>query len=234
MIAHDTSSNQAGSPYNGVTGSGVINVTVYDNDDAQTDTPTPTNTSSATPTVTDTAITTQTPSDTPTDTPTQTETATATPTASETTTPTDTAMPTDTATSGVPTIIIVMVSTVHVTEGGTGYTYNVRLNRAPAAGEKVTILPVYDSSQMSIFPASRQLDSGNWNTGRNFTIFAVNDDTVEPSPMAFGLTHMSLSNQAGSAWNGASSTMVNVNIYDNDGESPIEAPPNEIPSLTSP
>jgi|GEM_PF-1310294 len=195
-----------------------------------TSTSTPTNTSlptdTATPTITATATNTPTPNNkpptvtptsSPSSTPTVTATATVTATSTATTTPeppTATSTPTNTSTpSGAG--IIVSILNFTVTEGGTSYTYNVRLASAPGAGEQVTIVPAYDTTQLSFSPASRRLDSTNWNTGRNFAVSAVNDAIAEAQLITL-ITHGSTSSVFGSPYNGLTGPTINVTVVDND------------------
>ncbi len=189
---------------------------------------TPTNTPvtpTATPTNTATSTATNTPTNTPvTPTATSTNTATGTATSTPTNTPvTPTATPTNTATGtatstspGGVSIIVSRVS-ISVTEGGLSVIYNVRLSQSPVAGEQVTITPGYDGSQLTLSPANRKLDSSNWNTGRNFTVTAVNDAIAESSPLNTLITHSSTSNVGGSPFNGLTGPSIAVQVIDNDG-----------------
>jgi RHS repeat-associated protein len=108
------------------------------------------------------------------------------------------------------------ISSVIVAEGGHSYTYVIRLNTSPAAGESVTINVAFDSAQLSLSPTSRQLNNSNWNTGRNITITAVDDTLSETSPHTRVLSHSSTSSISGSVYNGLVGPNLTVNIIDND------------------
>jgi len=103
-----------------------------------------------------------------------------------------------------------------VTEGGTFFTYTVRLSRAPAANEIVTITPQSTGGQLSFNPTSRQLNSTTWSTGRNFEVTAVNDTAYEGLHSAT-ITHSATSSLTGSSFNGAQGCQnITVTINDND------------------
>jgi len=160
------------------------------------------------------------PTDTPTaastDTPTDTPTHTATLTPSATHTPTRTATPT--ATSAVPRCLIVNRTLIWVNEGEAGAVYNVRLSAPPAPGETVTIVPTYDPGQVIVSPASRTLNVSTWNTGRNFTLTAVNDSIVEMPTLTTYVVHSVTSTVPGSPLNGITDCLghIQVNVNDND------------------
>jgi len=174
-----------------------------------TNCPAPTATPTSTDTPTNTAVP---PTNTATSTATATDTATDTPVP-----PTNTATSTATGTP-VPLCIIVSRTLINVSEGGLSAVYNVRLSAQPAPGENVTITPAYDSSQITVSPASRVLNSTTWNTGRNFTITAVNDLVVEPPVIATYITHSATSSIPGSPFNGITGCVAHilVNVTDND------------------
>lgn len=103
-----------------------------------------------------------------------------------------------------------------MTEGGTFFTYTVRLSRAPAANEIVTITPQSTGGQLSFNPTSRQLNSTTWSTGRNFEVTAVNDTAYEGLHSAT-ITHSATSSLTGSSFNGAQGCQnITVTINDND------------------
>jgi hypothetical protein len=169
----------------------------------RTRTPTATASASRTLTATATATYTATPSETPSATASATATATETPTATDTATPTATATATNTPT---PTVTATRTATVTatptrtptptatraqcrivvsnlgpvVTEGGTPLDINVRLSVAPLAGEIYIVTWTIDApNDVALTPTSRQLNNVTWNTGRNFTITAIDDTVVD-------------------------------------------------------
>ncbi len=208
-----------------------------------TATNTPSNTPTFTPPHTPTDTPTFTPTHTPTDTPTSTatnspsNTPTFTPTHTPTDTPTSTATntPTATSTGGTGACVVVSRSSMDVTEGGVSVIYNVRLSQAPAAGEMVTITPIgYDSGQINFSPTNRKLDSLNWNTGRNFTVTAVDDVITEASPVFTTIAHNSVSTIGGSPFNGAGAcNLIDVRVFDNDSGAPSTNTPTDTPSHTA-
>ncbi len=203
-------------------------------------TPTATPTSStAPPTATFTATNTSIP---PTSTPTVTNTSVP-PTNTPTATVTNTSVPptaTFTATNTTPPTaycIIISRTSISLSEGGVSVIYNVRLSASPGAGETVTITPSYDPSQVIISPSSRQLNSSNWNNGRNFTITAVDDTIAEASPLATTVGHSGTSNIGGSPFNGITGCagLLPVSIIDNDSVSPTATSTNtSVPSTNTP
>lgn len=136
-----------------------------------------------------------------------------------------TATPTNTNTPAPVYCIIVSRTLINIAEGGSSAVYNVRLSAPPAAGEQVKITPAYDSGQVTVSPVSRTLTAANWNTGRNFSITAVNDLVIEAPVIATYVTHSATSNLVGSPFNGATGCIAHmlINVTDND-TAPTDTP----------
>jgi len=92
----------------------------------------------------------------------------------------------------------------------------------------VTIFPQgVDTNQFIISPASRQLNASNWNTGRNFSVTAV-DDTVFEQTITYQVPHTATSSQPGSPFNGiglCDVLHIAITINDNDPMSTITPTP---------
>ena len=194
----------------------------------RTNTPIATATRTQTPTATRTNTATATRTNTPIVTATHTQTATessqcggngqppcpvtSTPTATPTTTPTATRTNTQ---ASLPSILI-NVSSITLSENGGTVTYIIRLSRAPAANEQVTIATqVTVNGQVVLSPTSRILGASNYSSGRTIIVSAVNDTLVE-GVHSLAITHRSTSNQAGSQYNNLTGSMIPVTINDND------------------
>jgi hypothetical protein len=67
---------------------------------------------------------------------------------------------------------------------------NVRLNIAPPAYSTVIIYPdaIPAPADFTVSPASRQLNTSTWNTGRNFTFAVIDDliDEIDPEVISYG------------------------------------------------
>jgi len=152
-----------------------------------------------------------TPQGTPTPIPTNTPTRTATRTPTRTPTATNTPIPS-------PGCVKVVDGNKTMTEGlGTTVEYIVRLSRAPVGSEIITIVPNNFSPRLMISPPSRQLNNTNWNTGRVFTVSAVNDSTYYPlnPPILIGHTATS-SLGSGLLHNIIQCNYAEIKVEDND------------------
>lgn len=96
-------------------------------------------------------------------------------------------------------------------EGGASYTFNVKMCNSPLPGETFTLTPIYDTAQLLVTPPFRQLTSSNWNTGRNFTVTAVDDAVVE-GDLSYPVFVQATSNFARSC----ADTHTLVTVIDND------------------
>lgn len=230
-ILHIASSNVGGSVWNNVTGCQMITVGIYDNDtgtptETPTETPTlePTEEPTAEPTIEPTEEPTAEPTVEPTEEPTAEPTIEPTeePTAEPTIEPTEepTVEPTITATpTDLPSVHCVVSSrsgvVLYESLPGLAYAYTVTLNQAPAAGESVTVIPVYDSSQVSITPASRTLNAATWSTGATFTISVIADAVPEAEAHVTFINHVTNSSIGSPDWTGASGcARIQATIYD--------------------
>jgi len=191
----------------------------------ETPTATATLASDLTPTETATTDPNITPSATETTDPNITPSATATtdpnitPSATATTDPNIT--PSATATTAPPAVCVQVSRTnlgFGVTESGASEGYNVRLSAPPAAGETVTVFPFgFDAAQITVSPVSRQFNNSNWNTGRSFTVTAVNDALDEIDPLFTTIFHSTDSSNNASVWQGAGACSgISVGVHDND------------------
>jgi len=187
--AHTTSSNVGGSAYASL--SRTISISIVDNDEPAT----ATSTGTTGPSPTSTATATQTNTPVP-------PTATNTPVG-----------PTATAT-GTPSLIL-STSSITVTEGQPGVTYNLKLSSSPQSGETVTVSFNPDTSQLTTTGGPFLLTSANWNAGVNITVTAVNDTLDENSPMNRTPSHTASSSLGTSGYNGKTISL-SISIIDND------------------
>ncbi len=74
---------------------------------------------------------------------------------------------------------VVTPTTINLTEGGPGASYNVALTASPLPGDTVIITPLFNTAQVLVSPASASLTSANWSTGVTFTVTALADGIDE-------------------------------------------------------
>ncbi|GIW65828.1 MAG: hypothetical protein KatS3mg094_347 [Candidatus Parcubacteria bacterium] len=105
-------------------------------------------------------------------------------------------------------------TSITVTEGGEGSSYNLRLTSAPTSN--VIIRLTYNSSQIQTNTSTLVFTPTNWNINQTINVTAVNDSIAE------GNHSVVISHSASSTdnnYNNIQISNVNVNIVDNDSSS---------------
>ena len=103
--------------------------------------------------------------------------------------------------------MVIPSANLSVDEDGTG-TYPVELATEPTTDVTVTLTTI---GAIVVSPTELTFDSGNWNTTKQVTVTANNDDVDQDTPSAT-ITHSS----AGGEYDGATPAVYTVDITNND------------------
>jgi|GEM_PF-1622321 len=100
--------------------------------------------------------------------------------------------------------------------------YNVRIQGTFLFNETITIVPSSSpGGQITFSPLSRQLTPAGNGSGKNFTIFVVNDAVIEANPHLTFITHIATSNQPG---RGPFTECQQITVAIHDDDAPTATP----------
>ena len=117
--------------------------------------------------------------------------------------------------SGTPMAGITLTpSTITLVEGGASVNVTIRTTSSPHQNEALTALPLFDPAQVSVSPATRDIEFTSWSTGRIFA-FSATDDGLEEGDHSLQVTfYLTSSDPLSEYFNMTAPVRLTINIED--------------------